>query len=89
MILAAGQGVTVVPNPAADEAQVILAMERAEPTVVDLLDMTGRVVAQVHSAMLAAGTHRFSLPIGQLQSGAYMVRVQQGATQRVSRFVVR
>jgi PKD repeat protein len=88
-LLAAGQGVTVVPNPAADEAQVIVAMDRTEATTVDVLDVTGRVIAAVHSATLAAGTHRFTLPIGQLQSGAYLVRVQQGATQRVSRFVVR
>lgn len=79
----------VVPNPATDEARAVINLNEAGQGTVELLDVLGRRIQVLHEGQLTKGQHRFEIPVNTLQSGMYFVRLQQGGTSRVERFVVR
>jgi len=79
----------VVPNPASDEARAVLNLRDAGRGTVELLDVLGRRILVLHDGQLAQGAHRFDIPVNTLQSGMYFIRLQQGSTNKVERFVVR
>jgi hypothetical protein len=79
----------VVPNPATDEARVVLNLSDAGRGTVELLDVLGRRIQVLHEGQMAQGAHRFDIPVNTLQSGMYFIRLQQGSTNKVERFVVR
>lgn len=87
--LAAGQGgLLVVPNPAQGMAEVVFHLDQAARTRLSVLDVLGREIATLTEAQLPAGPQRIPLPVQQMQSGVYFVRMQQGAATQVVRFVV-
>ena len=79
---------TVFPNPARDAAQLRFDLVNSGATRISMMDMLGRELAVVQQGSLAKGTHRIDLPIGNLQKGMYLVRIQQGDRDQVVRFVV-
>jgi PKD repeat protein len=79
----------VVPNPATDEARVIVNLRDTGRATVELLDVLGRRIQVLHDGQLVQGGHRFDIPVNTLQSGMYFIRLQQGGTNKVERFVVR
>lgn len=82
-----GTDVLVVPNPATDEAQVVIGLVTTGATRVEVLDATGRLVSVLRDGRTSAGTHRWDLPVQGLERGVYLVRVQQeGGVQRTVRF---
>ena len=87
--VAAQGGLTVLPNPAVGSAQALFNLKGTGVARLEVLDMTGRIVAVVHEGTLAAGPQRLELPVQKLVSGTYFLRLQQGGSQEVGRFVVR
>jgi PKD repeat protein len=79
----------VVPNPATSASQAVVNIPSAGQTRIELLDVLGRTVKTLHNGTLVAGHSRFELPVADLTSGLYFVRMQQGIHQEVARFVVR
>lgn len=78
----------VVPNPAKGLAQVRFNVDVAGPISVELMDVLGRSLGVVHEGRAAQGEQRMDLPVAELRSGMYFVRVLQGTESRVVRFVV-
>jgi hypothetical protein len=75
---------SVFPNPSADEFQVVLRnMNADQPTLVNVNDLSGRVVSSfiVDSA---TGTVRFG---SELKDGIYTVSIRQGDYQTTTRIV--
>ncbi|MEM1093877.1 MAG: SBBP repeat-containing protein [Bacteroidota bacterium] len=67
----------VYPNPFRDEAQFSLQLQTDETVSVELYDLLGRMVRQVHQGPLRGQwTHSFTLPAEGLTNGLYMVRVR-------------
>jgi len=67
----------VGPNPFEQNLQVVYNLTKSGSTRFDLMDLSGRVLVSQNTGMKAAGTHRFSLDEGVLQSiapGAYLLR---------------
>lgn len=87
-LLAAGNSMVVIPNPASQEARVMLDLQQAGAVRMDLLDVLGRSIHVFHDGNMAQGRHQVEVPMGQLRSGMYFVRLQQGSIVRVERFVV-
>jgi hypothetical protein len=86
---------TISPNPARGRATVTLDAERDAAVAVDVLDVNGRRVRQVHSGRIAAGRTVVSWDgadaLGHRQpAGVYWVRVtgRDGAGNAVKRFVL-
>ena len=65
----------VLPNPASDRVTVVLGAPAVEGTVLELLDVDGRLV---HSAVLRAGDERYTWSVQALASGTYVLGLRQG-----------
>ncbi len=64
------------PNPFRTDATVALVLDRAASVAVDVFDVLGRRVAQLHEGPLAANQrHTFTLRGEDLPAGVYVVRV--------------
>ncbi len=88
-LLGDGNALVVIPNPATHEARAMLNLHQAGTVRMELLDVLGRSIQVLHDGNMAQGRHHVELPIGQLQSGMYFIRVQQGALVQVERLVVK
>jgi hypothetical protein len=80
----------VRPNPTRSEAlSVAFTLPVPAPARLELLDVSGRRVAEHEVGALGAGRHRVSLASGpRLAPGLYLVRLTQGANVRVTRVAV-
>ena len=73
----------VYPNPFRAEAQFDLRLQTAQHVRVEVFDVLGRRVAQLHDGMLAADVeHHFKLGQQNLSSGMYIIRVLGEGFQR-------
>jgi hypothetical protein len=87
--LEAGLLVQAYPNPSAPGAAVALSIRtgQAGPATLRLTDMLGRELGQ-QQADLPAGATTLPLPgAGQLATGVYLLRVQQGGQQQALKLV--
>lgn len=80
---------TVAPNPAATFASVRYELPQAGKAAVEVLDLTGRRVAQVlGETAQPAGAHQVELPVARLAAGVYLVRLRvDGQTQQTKLLV--
>ena len=68
---------SVFPNPASHTATLAFSLDRPQHVVIDVYDMQGRRVAQMHNGYLSANNeHRLAFHRNALPSGVYMVRIQ-------------
>jgi hypothetical protein len=81
-----GASVNVVPNPAADRAEIFANLQDAGHVSVDVLDLLGQQVMHVASGTRPAGPAQWAMDLGGLPSGLYLVRVQQQNAVQVVRF---
>ncbi len=88
------EGVTFVntlelyPNPTTNNAVLKYSLENSGNVIVDILDISGRRVAQIYNDFQPAGTQALDLDLSNLVNGLYMVRVQ-GSGQQVLRKLVK
>jgi hypothetical protein len=77
----------VYPNPANDFATLQLDLVKASSLTVEIFNMTGQVV---HSQNIkaSAGMNVLNLPVSQLQSGVYMIRVNVAGSKLTQRLVI-
>lgn len=78
----------VVPNPAAGAAELFLETDDAQRTRLSVLNTLGQEVAVLVDGPLAAGQHRLAIPVNSFAKGVYIVRLQQGGSAGVTRFIV-
>ncbi|TVR40352.1 MAG: T9SS C-terminal target domain-containing protein [Cryomorphaceae bacterium] len=80
----------VWPNPASDDAFVRFELVNSGAVSVDLLDASGKIVADVYRGSAAAGApYRFDLDVSQLSTGMYLCRMITNEGVLVERVVVR
>ncbi|MEO8733758.1 MAG: M43 family zinc metalloprotease [Flavobacteriales bacterium] len=79
-------GLQVFPNPAGQFATLEADLMASGPVKVEILDMLGRSVRTIAEENKAAGAARWDLPLEGLNSGLYLVRVQQQGSVRIARF---
>ena len=79
----------IIPNPAQDNAQLLIEMPTSDQVVIDLIDVTGRKLIELHNGGLPGGDQRVDLPVSSLRAGVYMVRLLQGDRSEIVRFVVK
>lgn len=78
--------VMVVPNPAGDRAEIVADLAASGPVQVEVLDVLGRPVMSIANGQRPAGISKWTMDLGGLSGGLYLVRLQQGQTVRVVRF---
>ena len=79
-------GLQVFPDPAGQVASLKADLAVAGPVKVQILDMLGRTVRTVANEYKPAGMARWELSLDGLNSGLYLVRVEQQGLVRVARF---
>lgn len=80
---------SVHPNPTTGLSKVTISLSDAGPATLEVVDVSGRLVARHPVGALGPGRHEFLLP-GQtaLGEGIYLVRLRQGSRSVSRRFVV-
>lgn len=79
--------VNLYPNPAKDAANLDFTLAKSGTVVVNVLDATGRTVANVANGTMAQGAQHMSIPTATLAAGVYSISIQteEGTlTQRLS-----
>lgn len=80
--LSLDQFISVFPNPAQDQFQVIIEKAGVEKLDVRLMDVSGRIVLQSQEQGKS-----FTIPRNDISSGYYMLHVQQGANQYMKKIL--
>lgn len=70
-----GMEFEIYPNPARDEATIVLTSPSSQITSVSVYDVLGRRVGVLHEGPLTPVEHQFSFEIGNHPAGIYLVRV--------------
>jgi hypothetical protein len=73
-----GEKISVIPNPAVDQAQILFDLPHAGRVRVDLYDACGDRVMTAADEMMSAGAHRVVVGTHDLAAGVYVVRVEGG-----------
>ena len=66
---------SVFPNPANANASARIELSQSSNVSVEVVDVMGRVVAAIPAAQMGAGEHIVTLPVAQLASGVYNVKI--------------
>ena len=74
----AGTGLSVFPNPVADEATFQFDLAESGRVRIELIDASGRVVEVLMEQDCPAGTQAHAMGLGHLAAGTYTLRMQQG-----------
>ncbi|HTN45263.1 MAG TPA: T9SS type A sorting domain-containing protein [Flavipsychrobacter sp.] len=80
-------GISIYPNPATDAATLQFDAVNATNVTIQVVDLTGRVVANIANENVQAGSRKFTINTANLPSGIYNVKIQTESgsqTQRLS-----
>lgn len=67
----------IYPNPAREQATVVLQLESAAVVQLSLCDVMGRTLQVLHHGTLPAAESSFEVPVQRLPSGVYYITLQQ------------
>ncbi|MFM8474070.1 MAG: hypothetical protein ACKOBV_11210, partial [Candidatus Kapaibacterium sp.] len=67
--------VSIVPNPAREEAVIRYALRETGPTAIELVDVSGRILRTIPWTIQTRGVHETSLPLDDINVGEYYVRI--------------
>lgn len=76
------------PNPAETQTIARLSVRQATPAMLQVIDMNGNILYRMEWS-LQAGTNSYSLPIGLLAAGSYIVRLMLPSTVLQTKLVKR
>jgi hypothetical protein len=65
----------IAPNPANESTSILMTLENEAKVDLQMLDLTGRKVLDVHAGQMNHGTHRFNLDMSAYAPGIYFIRV--------------
>jgi hypothetical protein len=78
-----------MPNPAHDNLRCTFTLERAGEVTMQIYTIDGQLVSvPVHSEPYEAGPHSRDIPVSELPTGVYTLRVLAGAASFVEQFVI-
>jgi hypothetical protein len=76
------------PNPAGENSFVDYNLQSEENVVINVTDVTGKVVMTINEGNMQAGNHRVQLNTADLAAGTYFIHVTAGAANATSKLVV-
>lgn len=79
----------VYPNPAKDQVNVSFALNNGSDVQVEVIDITGKVVAAVNNSNLTAGSQNISVNTSDFAAGSYTVIVKHNEGMSSSKFIKR
>jgi hypothetical protein len=76
------------PNPARDQAMIAFELPKQTKVTLDLIDVTGRIVASIVNDVVSAGEHEVHISTKSLPEGVYIYRLTAGAETLVRNLIV-
>ena len=80
--------VSLLPNPTAGESNLVFTLAKGTKASVQVIDVTGKVVAQIAEQNLYAGTHRLPIVTTGFAGGIYTIRLATAEGVVTRRLVV-
>lgn len=80
-------GITLYPNPANENVNLVLSMNKGADAVISIVDMNGRLVSS-EQRTVSTGDNTVILDVTNLDNGIYFVRIAAGDASKVMKFVV-
>ena len=77
----------IVPNPTAGQANISIGLTEETSVSILVYDITGQLVATVYNGALSAGDHSIAFNTDNIVSGVYLVKVTDGKSSLLKRFV--
>lgn len=81
-------GATLYPNPAAEQITINYSLTVQADVVVEILDLSGRVVYSRSENNVQPGNQRTEIALSEIAAGSYLLRVRTGAAEAKLPFVV-
>jgi len=81
--------VNIYPNPVADLAQIHYKLDKAGDVEFQIFDLQGRMVKLITLNNMSAGDNDYSIEVDDLQSGAYMIRMNANSQKKTTMFMVK
>ncbi|GAB4486975.1 MAG: hypothetical protein OHK0019_01450 [Saprospiraceae bacterium] len=78
---------SLAPNPVSSVAQLSATFKGNSPALVEVFDLTGKLVQQYRLPQNGTGRQTLTLPVQYLQNGTYSVRVTQGGRFGIAKLV--
>lgn len=78
----------IFPNPASEIAMLQYSIPRASDVQISVIDLNGVQVQQVYSAHVPLGRYRAEIPVDNLASGVYLVKLHDGSSTLISKLIV-
>lgn len=86
--IAALNGVSLYPNPANTSFTFDINMNQTAEVAISVVDMYGKVIANIANSALVAGTHSFEVSTENMANGIYFVRMTEGGNNAAVKFTV-
>ncbi len=81
-------GPTVIPNPPKDEVKITYSVGLNIQTSIEIINSFGEVVAVVENKRMKPGYYDASLPVSELSSGVYFIRMQSGPYSHTEKMII-
>lgn len=78
--------ISIYPNPAQDIIHATIQVTKGGPANIEIMDASGRIVQRVQTS-LQAGTNNVNIPIHDLASGVYLIKVSNDKGMRYSQTI--
>ena len=83
----ANLGISVYPNPAQEVAYVKVSVKERANVDIKIFDLTGKLVYSTNTGRIEAGNHIVTIPVTNLNVGAYIVHCTNGTSSQSSRLL--
>ncbi len=80
--------IVIYPNPAHEFLNVKLEVATGAEASIEMLDLSGKLVASQHCGILGSGSHHLRIATQDLPAGMYMARVQVGKARCVRKVLI-
>ncbi|MBS1593392.1 MAG: PKD domain-containing protein [Bacteroidetes bacterium] len=77
----------IVPNPAAESADLVISCSDGIYGTIQLLDMAGRTIQRIYTGFLGVGGNHIHLNTNELSSGIYSIQLSDGVSTVNRKFV--
>ena len=78
----------IYPNPVHDKAMISLDLSKEENLVIEVYDLTGKIVSSVHNGSIKSGKKLISLDVSSWNNGTYLVSARSQKERKTTKLVV-
>lgn len=84
-----GGDVTVYPNPASENANVLLTLNGEENVVIVIRDLAGKTIQTINAGKLTSGAHNISMNLEGVAQGMYTVTISAGTSTVTQKMIIK